>query len=640
VVVPVRVVAAVDTGGTFTDVVAVVHQGDRSLRLATAKPRSTPHDPARAVAAGLREVCAALQVAGVDVLLHGTTVATNELLQRTQPPPMLVLNAGMEGLLDVGRQHRRQLYALQPANAARLVPADQVVGVGGRLDARGREVEALDLQPLDAVLAGLDAAPRRWAVCLLHSWASPVHEDAVMSRLRARRPQDAVSVSSSILPVFREVERAATTVANAQVQGLMQGYLDRLRPLAPRVWIMGSAGGLLTLDEASRVPVQTALSGPAGGVVGAARTGAAAGLLPLVAFDMGGTSTDIAVVEDRVPVRHDAEVGDWPLALSMLDIHTIGAGGGSLITVDPVGALQVGPRSAGADPGPACFGEGTLPTLTDAHLLAGRLDPDLLLGGHTALHPDRARAALADLAHRTGLTAEAVARGAITIASEAMAQAIRSRTVARGIDPRQLTLVAFGGAGGLHICDVARLLDCPRAWLPPRAGLLSAVGMALATPRQAGARTVLGLDADARATLARDALAELATAHPDAHCRFQADLRYQGQSFELTVPWDPATPAADGETAFLDAHDQRFGYRLPDDTPVEWVTLRWEAEGPRPPELTEVLAEEIAGELPAGPLPGPARWACRTHALWVEAGWVATPDATGGLLLTRTPGTA
>jgi N-methylhydantoinase A len=625
---------AADTGGTFTDVVGELVDSSGSRRCFEAKVPSTPHDPSLAVAEGLRIM---EEWAGVpaDILIHGTTVATNAMLEGRPRSTALVLNAGFEDLLRIGRQNRRQLYALQPKNAPQLIAIQDVVGVEGRLCADGSQETPLQLQALQRRLEQLDEPPVSWAVCLLHSYANPAHEHAVRDLIAASRPQDNVSLSCEVLPVFREVERASTTVANAYVRPLMQHYLQRLATLAHRVEIMGSSGGRIPVEMAAEFPVHTAVSGPAGGVVGATRAAIDAGMGAVVAFDMGGTSTDVTVCNGDLQLRYEGIVGDFPLSIPMLDIHTIGAGGGSLIRVDAGGALRVGPWSAGADPGPACYGRGTEPTVTDAHAVLGHLPPDILLGGKHPVYVDRAWKAMEPVAAAIGTDIPAAAAGALRIATEKMAQAIRSMTVQRGLDPRTMTLCAFGGAGGLHVCALADLLGMKRAFVPARAGLLSAVGMLVSRTVQERSQTVLGLPSAQRRQVLRTMLDAVQGAGPDKTAEhvsptleIRAELRFRGQSFELSV-----TPAADDattEAVFREEHLRVFGYVV--DSPVDWVTLRVRAlgqESPSLPPCTPMLRDAVQG---------PCVIRDPACTVWVAPGWCALPERAGGIVLQRMEG--
>lgn len=625
---------AVDTGGTFTD--AVARCGDR---VEVAKVPSTPDDPSRAVIAAVSELAERYGRALADVLVHGTTVATNALLEGKGAETWLVVNAGFEDLLAIGRQSRAQLYALEPEDRLVLVPSARTVGVGGRVTARGEELAPLDLGALEACVEGLDEAPRSWAICLLHAYRDGRHEAEVERFLRRARPADSISRSSAILPVFREVERASTTVANAFVQPVMARYLGALEGAAARVAVMGSSGGRLTLDAAIGRPVLTALSGPAGGVVAALHVAREHGVPGVVSFDMGGTSTDVALCRDELPLRHASEVGPYPIHVPMLDIHTVGAGGGSVAEVDAGGALRVGPRSAGADPGPACYGRGVEATVTDANVVLGRLPADVLLGGRVPIEPERARKAVGAVAAQLGVALERAAEGIVAIAVEKMARAIRKVSVERGADPRELVLCCFGGAGGLHACALADALGMDHVIVPAHAGLLSAVGMLRGRAVADRSRTVLGrtpaeivAESGALVEEARGALGE-----PALEVSVRLELRYVGQSFELDAPLDTGL---DGEAgveaavrAFEDAHEARFGYRL--EAPVEPVTVRVRVSGEAPPPLS--VGEPYSGE---ARVVGPASIVQLASTTWVAPGWVAECAPRGDVVMRRATGAA
>jgi N-methylhydantoinase A len=405
----------------------------------------------------------------------------------------------------------------------------------------------------------------------------------------------------------------------------MGPYLSRLKALAGTVEIMGSSGRRLRLEDAARLPVLTALSGPAGGVVGATLAADRAGLGGIVAFDMGGTSTDVCT-NAAGGLQTGGVVGDIPLHVPMLDIHTIGAGGGSVIWLDAGGSLRVGPRSAGASPGPACYGRGDEPTITDAHVVLGRIPPSTKLGGSVTLDVERAGRAFAELEAATGADRVTLAKGAIRIASEAMAQAIRRMTVARGVDPRELTLCAFGGAGALHLCEIASILEMERAFVPPWAGILSAVGMLASRPGAQVVRTVLGLDSEGLNDLVRQTREDLGRQWgEDATVSGEVRMRYRGQSHELPVAWQ-SDPLAMAES-FRASYRQLFGYEP--DAIVEWVNLEVRAELPARFGFPDAPAQVD------GPVRGPSAIVDAHATTWVEAGWIAAPVAGGGLLLSR-----
>lgn len=575
-------VLAVDTGGTFTDLV-LLEDG----RIRTLKVPSTPSDPSQAVLDGIEEIL------GGDVefvLLHGTTVATNALLERKGVRVALVTNRGFEDVIEVGRQDRPQLYALVGHRPPPLVARDDRIGVEGRVGPDGREVGPLNDGELASLSERVSATnAEAVAVSLLHSYANPDHERRVAAALDRARDIP-VSVSSEILPEFREYERTSTTVVNAYVAPIMDRYLGRLADEAGavRVSIMGSNGGALPIERARREPVHTVLSGPAGGVVGALTWAKRGGYDSVLSFDMGGTSTDVSLCPGRPLRTREFAIGGQPAAIPVIDIHTVGAGGGSIARVDAGGALRVGPQSAGAQPGPICYGNGgTLVTVTDAHVWLGRLPSAAFLGGGRPL--DRAAIAgpLGEIADALGSSLDEAAEGILAVADSAMERALRVISVERGYDPVDFAVVAFGGAGGLHVVELARRLGARRALVPPDPGLLSAYGMLASPVTREVSRTVL-LDADTPdldtrldrelselEASARGSLAEEGVAPETLSVERSIDARYAGQAYELGVP------AAGWIDAFHQAHEERYGYRRAE-TPVEAVTLRVVVSAPAP----------------------------------------------------------
>ncbi len=587
----------VDTGGTYTDVVAA----DGRI----VKVLSDPADPARSVRAGLEVI------GGVSSLAHGTTVATNALLERRGGRTALVTTRGFADLVEIGRQDRPSLYDPFVDRPRPLVDRVDRFEVSGRLDATGRVVAVLDLESLrllDAV--EVDAI----AVCLLHADLDPTHERAVGEELRARG--FTVTLSTDVSPEFREFERTSTTVVNAYLLRPCRRYLEGLIDLAPEVTVLTSAGGLVPVVDAAMRPAALLLSGPAGGVAAGADAAVAAGFPNAVTFDMGGTSTDVCLVTDGRPApAAQREVAGFPVRLPSLDVHTIGAGGGSIAQIDAGGALVVGPRSAGANPGPACYGlGGTLATVTDADLVAGRIDPSAEFAGLGVLDVGAARRAL----EAAGTAAE----GVLAVVDEAMVQAVRSVTVARGVDPRGLALVAFGGAGPLHACAVAEALDMAAVVVPPRAGVLSAVGI-LGASRQVD--LVRSWPPGANPSAIEDALVDLAVLASralggDATVDVAVDCRYAGQSHEITVP---------DIDDFEAEHRRRNGYARPD-AEVEVVALR--ASGRLQPEVDVRHLEQPTGRRPAI---GPCVISEDDCTVWVAPGWKADVHATGSWILTR-----
>ncbi len=626
----------IDTGGTFTDFIWVDEAGQLRLH----KEPSTPDDPSRAVLAGL---AASGAPAAADVV-HGSTVATNALLQRRGAPTALIATAGFADVLEIGRQDRPDLYALVPQKPPPLVPRALRFEVRERVGADGQVVLPLEEASLAEVVERVAATGvESVAVCLLFAFLRPEHEQRIGAALRARLPGIHVSFSSDILPEYREYERTATTVINATVAPLMGRYLSRLaEQLAPRrLAVMQSNGGVISAALAGAQAARTALSGPAGGVVGARFVAGAAGAggvgyADLITFDMGGTSTDVALCAGRAPTTTEGSIAGLPLRLPLIDIHTVGAGGGSLAWLDAGGALQVGPQSAGAHPGPACYhadydawlamwtteegsrgqvpgsrekrsSPGTWPlepgpfcTVTDANLVLGRLDAARFLGGQMALHEASALAAVGELAAKMGSTVEGAALAIMRVANAAMERAIRRVSVERGHDPRRFTLLAFGGGGPLHACGLAEALGIPRVLVPPTPGVLSALGMLAAAPTRDASQTAIrplaGLSADwlaaAFAPLAARAIDEMVAEGHDAgalRLRWALDLRYVGQSHELTVTCRPGDGAAEIVAAFHVAHAARYGYNRPE-AAVELVTLRLSAVAEHVPPALPVEA--------------------------------------------------
>ncbi|MCW5873251.1 MAG: hydantoinase/oxoprolinase family protein [Anaerolineales bacterium] len=567
----------VDTGGTFTDFVVF---DPASGQLDTFKRLSTPHDPAAAILDGLAQLAGN----GQRHIVHGSTVATNAVLERKGAKVALVNTQGFRDLLQIGRQNRPALYDFLANPPAPLVPRADRLEVAERIAADGRVQTPLDEAALDALVAhcqreGIEAV----AICLLFSFANPAHEQAVAARFAAAGFN--VSVSHHILPEFREYERASTTVLNAYVSPVMSRYLNKLAAALPadHLQIMQSNGGMAGPRLAGEQAVRCILSGPAGGLVGAQAVAGAAGYARILTFDMGGTSTDVALIDGAAQVSRSSQIGGLPVHVPMLAIHTVGSGGGSIAWRDAGGGLQVGPHSAGADPGPAAYGRGELPTVTDANVLLGRIRPDQFFGGRMPLDTARAEAAFARLAAELGISVEECQLGAVHIANAHMARALRVISVEKGHDPRDFTLLAFGGAGGLHAADLARALGMPRVLAPRHAATLSALGMLLADVVKDYSRTVMlpgvtpAAELDMRlAPLLSSAQAELAAegvAAADMQFQPSADLRYAGQSFELNLPLGPQLLAD-----FHRAHQEAYGYHDVE-AAVEIVNLRVQAIG-------------------------------------------------------------
>ena len=640
-------IIAIDTGGTFTDVVAVAGDTLRALKVA-----STPDDPARAVLEAIRLVCGDAQTP--FLLVHGSTVATNALLEGKVARVALVTNSGFEDVIEIGRQNRPELYALYNKPRRVLVALEDRRGITGRLDENGTELQpvaASELADLANSLDGIDAV----AIALLHSYANDAHEQAVATALAGRGLP--MSVSSELLREFREYERTATTVVNALVAPVMDRYLGRIAAEsgASHVRIMGSGGGALSIERARHAPVHTVLSGPAGGVHGALEVARAAGFEHIMTFDMGGTSTDVALCPGKLLHTREFTIDGVPVAIPVLDIHTVGAGGGSIAALDAGGVLRVGPRSAGAQPGPICYGTGGAEvTVTDANVWLGRIP--VAAWPHGTLDRRAIAAPLARLAAALGCNEDDAALGIIDVVDTAMEGALRVISVERGYDPADFTLVAFGGAAGLHACALATRLGIPRVLVPPMPGVLSAYGMLVAPLRTAAARSVLrtgtaasdfeleapwqALDEEAVAAMSAEGVMPA-----EMELRRSIDARYAGQSYELNV-------AAEGDwlERFHALHEQHYGYARRGSA-VEAVTLRVQALGPpalgstaaawtptaiesHSPERSRGLPCHHRGALAAAQeVSGPAIVLEYSATTWIPEGWTAEVLAHGSLLL-------
>ncbi len=566
----------IDTGGTFTDLVLL-----DADKLRVHKVRSTPDDPSRAILAGLAEAKGRTRTADVA---HGSTVATNAVLERQGARVALLATAGFEDVLRIGRQTRRELYNIHGAGPRPLVDPSLVFGIDERIAADGSVLQPIDVAQVDALIDTLRArAVESVAICFLHSYGNAAHEQGAAERLE--QAGFTVSASHRVLPEYREFERWSTTVLNAYVTPLMSGYLSRLETqlTQSRLRIMQSNGGSISAGAAKARAVQTILSGPAAGVVGAQAVSRAVGYGRVITFDMGGTSTDVSLVDGAIGTTLESVVGDFPVRLPIIDIHTVGAGGGSIAYVDAGGGLRVGPRSAGADPGPACYGKGDEVTVTDANLLLNRLDAEYFLGGRMALDVDRARRAMRRLAERLNVPELKAAEGIVRVANANMERAIRVVSVQRGRDPRKFALTAFGGAGALHACDLAKSLEIRTIVVPRYAGVLSALGTLLADVTKDYSRTVLrrdhltyedleGLFAPLEKQARKDLQAEGFRGTKVA-IELAMDLRYIGQSYEITVPFRP-----EFRREFNRQHERLYGYASPQ-RPTEIVNLRLKAVG-------------------------------------------------------------
>ena len=617
-----EIIVGIDVGGTFTDF-AVLNDG----RLTVNKIPTTPGDPSQGILQGIREM-------GVQdaTYVHGSTVATNAVLERRGARTALIATKGFEDVLEIGRQSRSDLYDLMVERPSVLVPSELRFGIKERVEYSGAVLESPSPEELEHLAKTIeDAQVEAVAVSLLFSFLNPLHEEMLREVLERLSDRLFLSVSSQVLPEFREYERTSTVVVNAYVGPLMARYLTNLEkalgswsPSGKKLRVMQSSGGSITASLASRQPVRTVLSGPAGGVAGAFYTGSLAGYQDIITLDMGGTSTDVSLCPGRIKETTSSTLGGYPISVPMIEIHSVGAGGGSIARVDQGGALLVGPQSAGADPGPACYGKGDDITVTDANLVLGRLRSEYFLGGRMPLHHERAEQLIEGLAKDIGTSLQEAALGIIRVVNASMERAIRTISLERGYDPREFTLMPFGGAGPMHSCELAQEMGIPRVLVPPNPGILSALGVAIADIVKDYSRTVMLR----RHSLSRERLdEEFATLEGQARedmvgegmdpeqlvaQRF-LDVRYVGQSFELTVDYPRHKKNLDRAIgdAFHKAHRQRFGY-ADHSEPLEIVNLR----------LKMVLSvgtpdaepEPPGGESPVAALTGEARVVFRAGA--------------------------
>ncbi|MEE8320754.1 MAG: hydantoinase/oxoprolinase family protein [Gammaproteobacteria bacterium] len=644
----------IDTGGTFTDFVL-----SDGAEVIIHKVLSTPAAPEQAILRGIQEMGVELQ--GLRVI-HGSTVATNAVLEGKGARTVYITNRGFKDVLSIGRQARKELYNLQPAYSPPPVEEALCLETGGRIDADGKVLEPLleaDLQILRQSVSGLQ--PQSVAINLLFSYV----DDRFERMIAGAMPEDIfVSRSSKVLAEYREYERGISTWLNAYVGPLVQGYLQRLGAgLGPaQLAVMRSSGNTSNAHQAGYEAVHLLLSGPAGGLTGARYVAAATAQQRLITFDMGGTSTDVALIDGEIGLTSQGRIAGYPVGVPMVDMHTIGAGGGSIATADAGGALQVGPESAGASPGPACYGlGGEQATVTDANLVLGHLPATARLGGNLALDYKRACNVLALLAERLSLNAmEKAAEGVIRLANEHMVQALKIISVQRGIDPRGFLLVAFGGAGGMHVCTLADALGMRRAMVPIWAGVLSALGMLVAPVGRQFSRTLgcllqgssddeINQALEQLADLGRQAMAEEGFAPDKLLLEPSLDLCYRGQSYTLNLPWQGMHGV---EASFHGLHETRFGHRL--DVPVELINVRM---GVKSRALTLTLPRHKTTQ--AGtrcvsrvygidvPVPvwqraslgigqllaGPAIIMDAVATIWVAPGWNAKIDSYGNILL-------
>lgn len=644
-------IAGVDIGGTFTDIVLSAEG-----RLVIHKLLSTPDDPSRAMLEGLTMITAG-GLKALTTVAHGSTVATNAILERKGAKIAFITTEGFRDILLIGRQNRPKLYELHPTLPPLPVPRERCYEVPERLDYTGSVLTPLDLDALDQVIDRIAAqGVEAVAVCLLYSFVDPTHEQMIRKRIQERGYAWSVALSSDVLPEFREYERASATVLEAYVRPVMARYVNKLQAALPcPLRIMKSDGGVMNAARVESQAIQTALSGPAAGVLGAYHVAKLAGFDQIITLDMGGTSTDVALCPGELVRRPQSQIDQLPLRIRLLDIETVGAGGGSLARVDAGGALRVGPESAGADPGPIIYGRGGKQlTVSDANAVLNRLNPDRFLGGHMRLDVDSARSAMAALSAQIGLDVDRTAAGILEIANANIERAVRRVSVERGYDPREFTLVAFGGAGGLHACAVAERLGMTRILIPRHPGVLCAFGLLVADITRDYSQSVLAILNESTWARALEILSDL-TSQAEQDLQHEGlktgewdllptfDLRYQGQAYELTLQLPLSQPP--NLEAFHSLHEKTYGFRLPDRA-VELVTVRVQAVGkvdkpnlkPEPlqytPQLTGIAFER--DELvPGATFQGEALVYQLDSTIYIAPGWSAQVDSWRNLILTR-----
>ncbi|WP_455223304.1 hydantoinase/oxoprolinase family protein [Kaarinaea lacus] len=668
------ILLGIDTGGTFTDFVLV-----KDNQLTIHKVLSTPHAPELAILQGIDELGFNAQINDDLYIVHGSTVATNAVLEGKGVRTVYVTNRGMRDILTLGRQARRELYNLQPQTIPPPVPRELCLETGGRISAGGELLDPLTAADLEQFKQQLEQLqPDAVAINFLFSYLDDQYEKELAAAIDS---SIFVSRSSEVLPEIKEYERGIATWLNAAVGPIMQGYLQRLahgvKDRIPdnstrntHISVMQSSGGTIEAQQSAQQAVQLLLSGPAGGMAGAQYIAGQSGKLRLLTFDMGGTSTDVAMIDGELQLTIEGHIGHYPVAVPMVDMHTIGAGGGSIARIDEGGLLQVGPQSAGANPGPACYDQGgNQATVTDANLVLGRLRADAFLGGQMSLSLGAAQRVVKSLADRLGISMQAMAEGIVHLANEHMVRALRVMSVQRGIDPRQLTLVSFGGAGGLHVCALADALSIHEAMVPVHAGVLSALGMLVAPKARQFSQSFSGIiTAINEQDLCRifndltqkgqHALRQEGLANEQIQVSPSVDVRYQGQSYTLNIPWLGVEKTLDD---FHFSHEQRYGHRL--ELPVEIVTARIKVHGQTGSikGFEKILKHRHIAESGLGqhataslygidePVPifqrgrlpendivqGPALITETVSTTFVEPGWQCCADAVGNLLLQK-----
>jgi len=569
----------IDTGGTFTDFVLY-----REGKVLTFKLPSTPHNPSQAIIKGIKTL--KLDPSSL-ILIHGTTVGTNALLQRKGGRIALVTTRGFEDIIHIGRQTRKKLYSLIPEERHPIIPPQLCFGIKERIKAGGKIEQEIDQTEIDSLIQLFKRRNiQAIAVCFLHSYINPTHEKIVAQKLR--QAGFLVSSSSELLPEYREFERMALTTLNAFLMPVMETYLACLEKelSGSKIWIMQSNGGFISPRTVRSQPIRTALSGPAAGVVAADYWREIFSIPQIITFDMGGTSTDVSLIDSGITRTPEMEIGGYPLRMPIIDIHTIGAGGGSIAYVDQGFALRVGPHSAGANPGPACYGRSRQPTVTDANLICGRLDPEFFLGGRLKIFPENSFASLQQIAQQLNKSVYETAEGIIQVANANMEKAIRVISIERGYDLRKFTLLSFGGAGGMHAAEIAEDLRLARVIIPNYAGVFSALGLLLAEAVKDLSLTFLSLLRETPEELLQSKFNRLSAQAikemqkegfglEEIKLFPSLEMRYYGQSYEIELPY---APPSNLEASFHQRHQQLYSYRQPDQ-PIEIVNLKIKALG-------------------------------------------------------------
>ncbi len=660
-----KAILGIDAGGTFTDFVCLQHDGD--WHIAVHKTLSTPHAPEQAILQGISDLgLTEFMTQGQLRIIHGSTVATNAVLEGNTARTALISNYGFGDVLTLARQTRPKLYALEHEPVPPPVPPELCLETGGRFTVEGEVLEDLGQEELNVLIASLrELQPEAIAINLLFSFLDDRFEKAIEAAIQDAGISAFVSRSSAVLPVYKEYERGIATWLNASLGPVVQGYLSRLQEQLGdcSLQIMQSSGETIAANKAADAAVHLLLSGPAGGLAAIKHLGQQLQQARIISFDMGGTSTDVALLDGEIGITTESRIGTYPVAVPSVDMHTIGAGGGSIAFIDSGGLLQVGPRSAGANPGPACYGQGgKQATVTDANLVLGRLLASAELAGSLSLDVALARDAIGRLADQINLSVEETALGIVNIANELMAKAIREISVNRGHDPKDFILASFGGAGGLHVCALAEAMDMQRAIVPARGGVLSALGMLVAPKGRQFTRTIsVSVDGADEAEVnkhfqilearAREELRAEQIQDEDMQCELSIDVRYVGQSYSLNLPWRGVERTL---AEFHVSHNKRYGYALK--APAEFVNLRvhllattsditipgeqndstacknpGEARVYGHSEMAKQLAraELVVGES----IQGPAIITEYSATTYVARGWSASRDEFGNLLL-------